>query len=379
MQRFQERNAYFAGLFDRQDLLWLGQNTNHLPAHPDVKQAMIACIECEEYHAYAPPLGFPELHELILADLGLEESEAGVLVTDGAIEALYHVTTTLCRPDDRFVTTDPGWPWTNRFAEARGAEVVALPIYEAAQAYKLGLEQLAEACRTGVRMIYLIDPLNPLGVTYEAGEIEAIAGLARDAGAYLVHDATYRPFAERHTLAYPYYPEGTITTYSFSKWLGLAGLRIGACVAHQNLLAELTAAQPNNLGSSVLAQRAAIAGLKIKDRWFPEVQRIQRANQAAIKETAEAIEGLRVPIFPSNGNFMVVDCAEAGVQPDALVAAYQDHGILIRQAGYHTRRYADRFVKISTTVPEAWAARLCELMPRAVKEARARGPVGDLF
>ncbi len=86
VQRFQERNAYFAGLFDRQDLLWLGQNTNHLPAHPDVTQAMIACIEREEYHAYAPPLGFPELHELILADLGLAQSEAGVLVTDGAID-----------------------------------------------------------------------------------------------------------------------------------------------------------------------------------------------------------------------------------------------------------------------------------------------------
>jgi len=34
-------------------------------------------------------------------------------------------------------------------------------------------------------------------------------------------------------------PEGTVVSMSFSKWLGLAGLRIGALVAAPDLFEEL--------------------------------------------------------------------------------------------------------------------------------------------
>ena len=73
--------------------------------------------------------------------------------------------------------------------------------------------------------------------------------------------------------------------------------------------------------SSVLAQQAAIAGLGIKSKWFPEVQRIQRANQQAIKEASSAVPGLSTPIYPSQGNFLAVDCHNAEISPDALVAS----------------------------------------------------------
>ena len=45
----------------------------------------------------------------------------------------------------------------------------ALPIYRAEQGYKLTPGQLAAAvAEGGVGLIYLIDPLNPLGVGYSA-------------------------------------------------------------------------------------------------------------------------------------------------------------------------------------------------------------------
>lgn len=36
------RNRYFDALTATPDLAWMGQNTNHMPAHPAVKAAMIA-------------------------------------------------------------------------------------------------------------------------------------------------------------------------------------------------------------------------------------------------------------------------------------------------------------------------------------------------
>lgn len=50
-------------------------------------------------------------------------------------------------------------------------------------------------------LIYLIDPLNPLGSSYTAKELADIVEVARASDSYLIHDATYRHFADAHTLA----------------------------------------------------------------------------------------------------------------------------------------------------------------------------------
>ncbi len=65
------RNRYFDGLASTPGLMWMGQNTNHIPAHPAVREAMVASIEAGEYNAYAPPLGFEALRAAIVADLGV--------------------------------------------------------------------------------------------------------------------------------------------------------------------------------------------------------------------------------------------------------------------------------------------------------------------
>ena len=376
-RRFEVRNAHFDRLFETPGLMWLGQNTNHFPTHPAVKQAMLDSLAREEYHAYAPPAGMEALRRLIRLDLGLPDH--AVLVTDGGVGALYTVCRTLAEPGVTFVTTDPGWKWPLQFSMASGATVVELPIYDAAQGYRLTSAQLEAAVDERTRIIYLVDPNNPLGVCYTEREIEAFAAIARNAGAYFVHDCTYRDFADRHTLAARFYPERSITIYSFSKWLGLAGLRVGAIVAAPEVLERLAAAPPNNLGSNVVSQRAAIAGLKIKGEWLPEINRRQRRNQAEIKQAADRIPGMHVAVWPSQANFLVIEVIGAGITPEQLVAAYNAEGIMIRQGTYHTPRFGHRFVKVSTTVPEAWADAFVERLPAMVERARGITNVHELF
>jgi aspartate/methionine/tyrosine aminotransferase len=376
MEQYQRRSNHFEALFANPKLIWMGQNTNHLPSHPDVKRAMIAAIEDEVYHSYAPPAGLAELRRLILDDF--EVSDADALITDGAIEGLYHACRHFIRPGDRMITTDPTWTWPGAFAKLSGAEVVALPIYEADQNYKLTADQLAAAVADGgARLIYIVDPLNPLGICYTAEEIEAFAAIARSAEAYLIHDCTYRHFAYGHTLAYRYYPERTITTYSLSKWLGAAGLRIGALMARPSLLQTLSNGQPNSLGSNVVSQLGAIAGLKAKDEWFPEVLRISRHNQGLIHAAVQQIDELTMPIFPSHGNFVAIDCSRAGISPEALCDGFLRRDIQIRHAGYHTDRYADRFIKVSTTVPTQHTQQFCDVLPAVVTEALASQPATE--
>jgi len=379
MSSFAQRNAHFDRLFATSGLFWLGQNTNHLPVHPAVRKALIDAIEAEEFHAYAPPGGFTALLDGIIADLGLPHETNAALVTDGAVAGLATVCRAYCAPGTNFVTTDPGWKWPMQFARQSGAEIREIPIYDPAIDYRLTPQQLEQAVDRQTRIVYLVDPNNPLGICYTAAEIQAFCDIAGNVGAYVLHDCTYRDFADAHVLAARCYPQRAITIYSFSKWLGLAGLRVGAVVADRQIIEELAAYATATLGSSVLAQRAAQAGLAVKAQWMPAVQGIQRRNQAAIKAAVDGIPGLRMPIYPSQGNFVIVECAELGLRPEALAAVFAQRGIMIRQGSYHTPRFGSRFVKVSTTVPSEWIDAFCRQLPEAIEVARGLNEVPELY
>lgn len=373
----ETRNQYFDRLFTNPDLMWLGQNTNHFPLHPAVRKALHDAIDDESFHAYAPPLGMEALRAAIVADLGVPDQSA--VVTDGAVSALALACRAFCKEGKGFVTTDPGWKWPLQFAAKAGSVLTEIPIYGPEYGFKLSADALAASTDENTAVIYLVDPNNPLGTTYTEDEIRAFAMRAREVGAVLIHDCTYRDFADSHTLASRFYPEGTVTIVSFSKWLGLAGLRLGALVASPELLARILPHSQAPLGASVLAQRAAIAGLAVKDEWMAEVIAQQRENQRMIVEAFAELPGFEVPVFPSQANFIVVECSGAGVTPEALVSALGEHDIMVRQGTYHTPRFGHRFVKISTTVPKAWAQALCDVLPQAVERARNLPATAALF
>ena len=379
MSSFETRNAHFDRLFSNQQLYWLGQNTNHLPMHSAVRQALLESIESEEFHAYAPPGGFETLRAAIIDDLGLPRDTMRALVTDGAVAALATVCRALCEPGSNFVTTDPGWKWPMQFARQAGAEVREIPIYDAAAGYRLTPAQLAEAVDARTRIVYIVDPNNPLGIRYTREEMREFCEIARRVGAYVLHDCTYRDFAEDHVLAASVYSERAVTIYSFSKWLGLAGLRVGGMVAHRDLVERIAGYATATLGCSVVAQRAAQAGLRVKAEWMKEVQQIQRRNQAAVKNAVDRCPGLSLPVYPSHGNFLIVECAALGIKPEALAAVLAERNIMIRQGAYHTPQFGSRFIKVSTTVPTGWIDAFCHVLPEALEKAQGLNDVPELF
>ena len=109
-----------------------------------------------------------------------------------------------------------------------------------------------------------------------------------------------------------------------------------------------------------------------------EVRRINTSNQEMIKTTVEAL-GFSVAVYPSHGNFLVIEMGDTGIRPEALVAAAKEEGIMIRQGTYHTERFGDRFIKISTTVPAEWAETLCAKFEMLVETARKLNSVNAQF
>jgi len=353
---FNSENQFFQKIYDDASVVWMGQNTNHLPTPAVIRQAMVEAIGSEEYHKYPPPYGIEDLRALILQDLKLK-SPNEVHVTEGGTESLYQVTRALLDPGDVMISTDPGYYVIHKFAELSGARVLDLPIYAADTSYKLTPDMVNEAMTKQTKMLTLVDPLNPLGVTYAANDVQAFCEIAQDAGVYLLNDVTYRDVAKLHTLAADFYPEGTITIYSFSKNCGFAGLRLGAHITTNNLMGKLAKYKINDLGTSIISQIAGIAALKTKRDWLPTAVETIGANQAIIHDAVEKIEGTHLPVYPSQGSMFVIDTSGTGKSPEAIADAMLKRGFFIREAAYTTRRFLDKYVRVSFAIPTAHVER----------------------
>lgn len=363
MTELNDENQFFQGIYDDPSIIWMGQNTNHFPTSDAIKCAMISAIVKEEYHKYPPPYGLEELRQLILQDLGLNANNA-VHVTEGGTESLYQVTRALLEPGDVMISTDPGYYVIHRFAELNGARVLDIPIYSADNNYKLTPEMVNESMDEHVKMLALVDPLNPLGITYTSREVKAFGEIADDAGIYLLNDVTYRDVAKLHTLAADFYSEGTITIYSFSKNCGLAGLRLGAHIATHELMERLAPYKINDLGTSIISQTAGILALKTKFDWLPNVVESIMANQAIIKDAVDRIEGAYLPVYPSQGSMFVIDIMGTKQSPERIANEMLKRGFFIRAAEYTTRRFANRYVRVSFALPKQDVERFAVEFPK---------------
>jgi aspartate/methionine/tyrosine aminotransferase len=312
---------------------------------------MVTAINKEEYHKYPPPYGLEELRALIREDLSLSTDQS-VDVTEGGTESLYQVTRSLLHPGDVMISTDPGYYVIHRFAELCGAKVLDLPIYSADNEYKLTPDMVNEAIDERTKMLTLVDPLNPLGITYSAKEVKAFCEIAQDAGIYILNDITYHDMAKLHSHAANFYPEGTVTIYSFSKNCGLAGLRLGAHIATNELIQQIAHYKINDLGTSIVSQVAGIAALRTKCEWLPEVLEAIKVNQAIIKDAVDKIKGVILPVYPSQGSMFVIDISGTGKTSEGVAGEMLKRGFFIRAASYTSRRYADRYVRTSFAIPK---------------------------
>jgi aspartate aminotransferase len=357
----------------RKEVAWLSQNTNHLVPPEIVQPALVSAIRDRLYEGYPLASGQVGLKELVLADLGLPPTTA-TIISAGATEALYMSIRALLHPGDVVLASDPSYLIIHKFIQLAGASVLPLDIY--APPYKVTAERLAEALTPRTRMVLLIDPLNPLGSGYSKSEVRAIAELAHDHRLLLLHDVTYRDFADNPALATNFYPERTLTAWSVSKNCGLAGLRLGGMVGPDDLIKEALRYNTNDLGVNVLAQVAAAAGLSTKSQWFPTVRATTRANQERIRAFVATLPDVRLPVFPSQANMFVIDIADTGIDPvDLQRELLLTHGVFVRAGNYLSVAYGGRFIRVSFSNPPADIERFLQAFPVALKKLRKRARV----
>ena len=187
--------------------------------------------------------GSPRLRQAI-AGLYRIMSPERVTITNGAIGANALTMLTLVEPGDRVISVLPTYQQHYSIPESIGAQVDILQLREE-DGWLPDLDELRGLVKKAggkVRLININNPNNPTGSVMEEPMLREIAGIAREAGAWLLCDEVYRGLCHQgdpYTASVADLYEKGISTGSMSKVYSLAGLRLGWIAGPRELTERL--------------------------------------------------------------------------------------------------------------------------------------------
>lgn len=191
---------------------------------------------------YTQSNGTMELRRLIAGmypGAGIEHIE----VTNGGSEANFITTFNLVEPGDDVVMLVPNYMQTWGLARGFGGTIREWKLVEDAAAgrWRADLNELEQLVTARTKLIVICNPNNPTGARLTSSELDAIARIADQHGAWILSDEVYRgaEIDGVETASMWGRSARAIITSGLSKAYGLPGLRIGWIVAPPSLIASL--------------------------------------------------------------------------------------------------------------------------------------------
>jgi aspartate/methionine/tyrosine aminotransferase len=232
----------------REPLIDLSQAVPGYPPPPELLARIAAAGGSLDAAAYGPITGDTALRsryaEAATELYGGSVSADEIAITAGCNQAFVVTAMAVAAAGDAMILPLPWYFNHKMILDTLGIEAVALPC-RAETGFIPSPDEAAALIGPRTRAIVLVSPNNPTGAIYPPATIAAFAELCTDRRIGLVIDETYRDFnaaeGRPHDLiAETDWQETLIQLYSFSKAYCIPGHRIGAVLAGQRFVAELT-------------------------------------------------------------------------------------------------------------------------------------------
>ncbi len=225
--------------------------------------------------------------------------------------------------------------------QALGAE---LRVAEATAAFGHDLDAMAKLVDENTRVVFVANPNNPTGSWLSIAAIDAFLQKMPE-HVLVVLDEAYHEYVDK-----PGYASGMsllkkyqnlVVTRTFSKAYGLAGLRVGYCVA-STAVADLLNRLREPFNVNILALAAAEAVL-VDDEYLTKSIDI---NKKGMQQLEAGLTALGLPYIESAGNFIAVDF---GRDAGPLYQQFLHEGIIVRPVGVYEM---PTWLRVSVGLPE---------------------------
>jgi histidinol-phosphate aminotransferase len=257
-------------------------------------------------------------------------SPGQVLATRGADEAIDVLARIYLRAgSDAILQCGPTFGMYQLAARIQGAAVVEVPLNRDA-GWSLDAERLLAAWRPNIKLVFLCSPNNPTANLLSEIALERIC-VELDGKAIVVIDEAYVEWSRAPSLTRWLGRFRTLAILrTLSKAHALAGARVGALLAAPELIQLARRVIP----PYALAQPAIEAALRALAAG--ELSASERRVEALLTEKECLRRGLeRSPlvrgIWPSDANFLLIDCADADRFMSRSIAA----GLIVRDLRAH--------------------------------------------
>ena len=315
------------------DIIKLDANENPYGTPPQVREAL---ANLRYTHIYPDP----ESRALRAALADFTGLPAGFLMAGAGADELIDLTMRLfLQPGDTIINCPPTFGMYPFDAAISGAETIPIP---RRTDFSLDMNAIEEAVsRHSPKLVFIASPNNPDGGLLADGDLERLLALPL----VVVLDEAYVEFAgmERSRIRQVPHRDNLIVLRTFSKWAGLAGLRVGYGAFPAALMGHLwKIKQPYNV--SVAAATAAIAALEDRPWLEQKVALIVKERERLVRLLSD-IPYLRP--YPSQSNFVLCRVMERDARQ--LKLALEQEGILIR---YFDKPGLHDHVRISVGRPE---------------------------
>ncbi|GCF06500.1 histidinol-phosphate transaminase [Dictyobacter arantiisoli] len=221
-----------------------------------------------------------------------------------------------------------------------GAYVLEVP---RASDYELDVEAILQALTPETKIIILCSPNNPTGNPVSEQDILTLL----DTGRIVMVDEAYIEFSDKPQGFAHLVPQyrNLVVMRTFSKWAGLAGLRIGYGIFPEWMISYLLRAQcpfEVNLAGHI----AATETLKHLDYTLDKVKLLVNERERLFQMLASHPY---LHPFPSQGNFILTEVDVEEVKMEQLRHVFESRGVMLR---YFNHPYLSNFVRLTVGRPE---------------------------
>ncbi|AEH63556.1 pyridoxal phosphate-dependent aminotransferase [Zymomonas mobilis] len=298
----------------------------------NARQAIAACISKAPYYIEDES----ELRVKIAQYEHLKVEQVGL--SNGSLDTLSLLSADIGR-NGTIIAPSPTYSTHLSYAQRRGITVDFIPLKN----HKIDLEAIKSAITSQTALIYLCNPNNPTGTVLDISELFSFCIEISTKIPIIIDEAYYEllsNFSQKTVAPLLNKNADIIVTRTFSKVYGLAGLRIGYCLAQPQRIKQLY---------SLTTTSRNQAGYAAAQACFRDSNYLQGAINylnSCRKIIYKICKNNRLPYLPSEGTFVYINTLRpAQKMKDALMS----QGVDVRI--FNDPNYLN-WIRVGTATPQ---------------------------
>jgi len=224
-----------------------------------------------------------------------------IFCTNGSDEALFLLIRLFTKPGDEIIVCPPTFFKYDFYAKFSHASAISIVRNSD---FSLNLDKISSSISPKTKMIIVDSPGNPCGETINRTQLEILL----KKGITVVIDECYFEYCQETVIDLIQKYPNLVVVRSFSKWAGMAGLRVGYIIANEAVISGLIEIR-FPLYVNTVGQYFASFVLDNKDSFLKRVADLVKIRDMAIKRLKKYLD---LTVYSSKTPFVVFKLNKLG-------------------------------------------------------------------